>query len=82
MLFISQVTVTRPFFAQLDLPYSVVRGEDVYIRVLVFNYLDRDTNVVVTLKNEGSKFENVRAQVGKTGNQVKNIKVRAFVRIL
>ncbi|XP_014676905.1 PREDICTED: CD109 antigen-like [Priapulus caudatus] len=73
----AKITVSRPFFAQLDLPYSVVRGEEVYIRVLIFNYLDRDVDVVTTLENDGGKFDNVRSRGGATGNQVKTTKVKS-----
>ncbi|KAL0273724.1 UNVERIFIED_CONTAM: hypothetical protein PYX00_006334 [Menopon gallinae] len=49
----SKVTVFRPFFVSLDLPYSVIRGEIVSIPVVVFNYFDEDLTAEVTLKNEG-----------------------------
>ena len=40
-----QLKVFRPFFLSLNLPYSVTRGEQVILHVLVFNYLGQDVNV-------------------------------------
>ena len=34
-----KVTVFRDFFIQLDLPYSVVLGEQVEVRATLYNYL-------------------------------------------
>uniref|UniRef100_A0A8D8UYD5 TEP1-F n=1 Tax=Cacopsylla melanoneura TaxID=428564 RepID=A0A8D8UYD5_9HEMI len=48
-----KLRVFRPFFISLDLPYSVMRGEIVAIPVVVFNYLNRDTEADVTLENVG-----------------------------
>lgn len=48
-----QLTVFRPFFVAVDLPYSVVRGEVVAIPIVVFNYMDRDVSAEVTLEHSG-----------------------------
>nr|AEG67300.1 alpha-2-macroglobulin [Branchiostoma belcheri tsingtauense] len=40
----------RPFFVSLNLPYSVVNKEETAIQALVFNYMDVDMDVTVTLK--------------------------------
>lgn len=53
----SKLRVFRPFFVSLDLPYNVVRGEVVAIPVVVFNYLDRDLTVDVTLDNSNGHLE-------------------------
>ncbi|XP_067949274.1 CD109 antigen-like [Watersipora subatra] len=45
----AKMRVFRPFFVSLNLPYSVVRGEQLVLQAIVFNYLDRDANVTVTL---------------------------------
>lgn len=49
--YLQQVRVFRPFFASLDLPYSVIRGETVAIPVVVFNYMNKDVDAEVTLEN-------------------------------
>ncbi|XP_053387212.1 C3 and PZP-like alpha-2-macroglobulin domain-containing protein 8 [Mercenaria mercenaria] len=46
----SKFTTFRPFFINLNLPYSVVRGEEVVIQANVFNYMGQDLDVVVTLE--------------------------------
>jgi CD109 antigen len=51
----AKLKVFRPFFAQLNLPYSVKRGEKVAIQALVFNYMEADQTVTVRLK-ESKKF--------------------------
>ncbi|XP_042303671.1 ovostatin-like [Sceloporus undulatus] len=38
-----------PFFVDLTMPYSIVRGEDFLLRANVFNYLDRCIQVLVSL---------------------------------
>ncbi|XP_034235917.1 pregnancy zone protein-like isoform X2 [Thrips palmi] len=53
----TKLTVFRPFFATLNLPYSVIRGETVQVPVIVFNYMDEDTTATVTLDNEHGEFE-------------------------
>lgn len=51
-IFFPQLRVFRPFFLSLDLPYSVIRGEIVAIPIVVFNYMNKDLEVDVTLENE------------------------------
>lgn len=51
IFYVDQVRVFRPFFASLDLPYSVIRGETVAIPVVVFNYMNKDVDAEVTLEN-------------------------------
>ncbi|XP_053374571.1 CD109 antigen-like isoform X1 [Mercenaria mercenaria] len=46
----SKFTTFRPFFINLNLPYSVVRGEEVVLQANVFNYMGQDLDVVVTLE--------------------------------
>ncbi|KAL4237870.1 hypothetical protein ACF0H5_002580 [Mactra antiquata] len=43
-------TTFRPFFINLNLPYSVVRGEEVVLQANVFNYMGQDLDVVVTFE--------------------------------
>ena len=35
----------QPFFVQMTLPYSVIRGEEIPVTVTVFNYLSGCTGV-------------------------------------
>ncbi|MFH4980299.1 hypothetical protein AB6A40_007008 [Gnathostoma spinigerum] len=54
----SKLTVFRPFFIRLNLPYSVKRGEKFALQVLVFNYMDTEQDVTVTLKHDdGAGFD-------------------------
>lgn len=50
----------QPFFVSLNLPYSVKRGEVISIPVGVFNYLDDEFNVEVTLHNTDQELEFVQ----------------------
>lgn len=52
-----QLRVFRPFFVSLDLPYNVIRGEVFAIPVVVFNYMERDVSVIVSLDNSEGVFE-------------------------
>lgn len=53
----SKLTVFRPFFVSLTLPYSVKRGEVVSIPIVVFNYMEGAVNTDVTLHNPDGDFE-------------------------
>ncbi|XP_040178084.1 alpha-2-macroglobulin-like protein 1 [Rana temporaria] len=45
------LTVFKPFFVDLTLPYSIIRGETVTLKSLVFNYLKQCIKVQVSLLN-------------------------------
>jgi hypothetical protein len=36
-----ELTVFQPFFLELTLPYSVIRGEHFELKATVFNYLSK-----------------------------------------
>ncbi|XP_069089236.1 venom factor-like [Pleurodeles waltl] len=44
-----EITVRKPFFIDIRLPYSVVRNEQVEIRAVLHNYIETDINVRVEL---------------------------------
>ncbi|XP_005113531.2 CD109 antigen, partial [Aplysia californica] len=52
------LTVFRPFFVSLNLPYSVTNGEQLALQAIVFNYLDSDAQVRVSLTKSKS-FMNI-----------------------
>lgn len=54
---LAQVTVFRPFFLKMNLPYSIVRGELAQIQILVFNYMDTDQKVRVGLLNDNGQYK-------------------------
>ena len=71
----SRVTVFRPFFIQLALPYSVLRGESVAITVVVFNYMNKPQNAEVILENKNSDFDfTVASANDHYDNQVETVK--------
>lgn len=41
-----QLQVFQPFFIFLNLPYSVIRGEEFALEVTIFNYLKDPTEVM------------------------------------
>uniref|UniRef100_A0A8C3PTL8 OVOS protein n=1 Tax=Calidris pygmaea TaxID=425635 RepID=A0A8C3PTL8_9CHAR len=45
------LTVFQPFFIDLTLPYSIIRGEDFLLRANVFNYLDHCIKINVSLSD-------------------------------
>ncbi|XP_075774781.1 alpha-2-macroglobulin-like protein 1 [Pelodiscus sinensis] len=57
------LTVVKPFFVELALPYSVVRGEAFTLKATVSNYLQQCIKVRVTLA-ESAQF---RVQAGEDG---------------
>ncbi|KAJ8297468.1 hypothetical protein KUTeg_023999 [Tegillarca granosa] len=54
----AKIEAFRPFFVSLNLPYSVVRGEQVVLQANVFNYMTQDMDVLVTL-SKNDDFRNV-----------------------
>ena len=46
------VTVFQPFFVEPDIPVSVVRGDEFPLSIMVYNYLDTEQVVNVTLADE------------------------------
>ncbi|KAM8953044.1 CD109 antigen-like [Pelodytes ibericus] len=49
-----QLEVSQPFFFLLNLPYSVVRGEEFILEVTLFNYFDENLQAMVTLEGSNS----------------------------
>lgn len=52
--------VFQPFFVSIDLPHSIKRGEVLSIPVGIFNYLDDEFDVEVTLHNTDRDLEFVQ----------------------
>lgn len=46
-----QIRVFQDFFAEPDLPYSVIRGDRFPLVVRIFNYIDDEQTIRVTLEN-------------------------------
>lgn len=57
----AKVTVFRPFFIKMNLPYAVLRGESVAIQIIVFNYMKKPIEADVTMENRRGDFEFVVA---------------------
>ncbi|GIY91023.1 CD109 antigen [Caerostris darwini] len=53
----AKVTVFRPFFVKLNLPYSIIRAESLYLEVIVFNYMKEPMKADITLENKNRDFE-------------------------
>ncbi len=48
----SRLTVFQPFFVQPNLPYSVIRGEETPVKLALYNYLDEQQEIFVTIGEE------------------------------
>ncbi|KAK9872958.1 hypothetical protein WA026_020307 [Henosepilachna vigintioctopunctata] len=48
---------TSPFFVKVDLPYRMHRGESINVPVFVYNRMDEDADVEVTMHNADQNFE-------------------------
>ena len=59
-----KVKVFRPFFIQLSLPYSIIRGESVALRALVFNYQKTPVRAEVSMDNVKGQFDFAGEAVG------------------
>ncbi|KAK6054598.1 Alpha-2-macroglobulin family protein [Cooperia oncophora] len=75
----SKLRVFRPFFIRLNLPYSVKRGEKFALQVLVFNYMEKEQDVTVTLKHDDSSgfdFLNKDGSIRKSRDTAENYNIR------
>ncbi len=52
----SQLRVFQPFFLTVDLPFSAIRGEELPVKVALFNYLDTQQEMFVEIE-EGDWFD-------------------------
>ena len=50
----AELRVFQPFFLQVDLPYSAVRGEEFPVKVALYNYLDEPQEFFVELEESES----------------------------
>ena len=46
----AELTVFQEFFLQVDLPFSAIRGEELPVRVALYNYLDTPQEIFVDLE--------------------------------
>ncbi|VIO95510.1 Uncharacterized protein BM_BM11471 [Brugia malayi] len=75
----SKLTVFRPFFIRINLPYSVKRGEKFALQVLIFNYMDSEQDVAVTLKDDDDIGYNFLQKDGTTKKPIsKNVKDKEY----
>uniref|UniRef100_A0A1A9W1S7 TEP1-F n=1 Tax=Glossina brevipalpis TaxID=37001 RepID=A0A1A9W1S7_9MUSC len=51
-----KINVFQPFFIDVNLPYSVKRGEVIAIPVIIFNYMDEILDVVITMDNTDKEY--------------------------
>ncbi|XP_012890744.1 PREDICTED: CD109 antigen [Dipodomys ordii] len=60
----------QPFFISLNLPYSVIRGEEFALEVTIFNYLKEATQVKVVIE-ESDQFDILMTsnEINGTGHQ-------------
>ncbi len=68
----TEMRVFQPFFTQVDLPYSAVRGEEFPVKVSLYNYLDDAQDFLVELA-ESDEFELLGESaktVGVAGNDL------------
>ncbi|CAG2106848.1 unnamed protein product, partial [Medioppia subpectinata] len=85
----AKVTVFRPFFIKLSLPYSIIRGESVALKAIVFNYMNKEIETEVVMNNKKGEFEftdtgnelhgrSTRSVDGQSGTEMrKKIKIPA-----
>ena len=50
----AELRVFQPFFLQVDLPYSAIRGEELPVKVALYNYLDEPQEFFVELEESES----------------------------
>ncbi|ELU17640.1 hypothetical protein CAPTEDRAFT_26059, partial [Capitella teleta] len=71
----NQATMTTftPFFVSMNLPYSVIRGEEFSLKCTVFNYLTTDQEVTVTLPVSPNKAFGTRRSINQVEESYETI---------
>lgn len=71
------LTVLKPFFVTVNLPYSIVKTEQAVVEVFVHNYLNQAQHVTVRVQNAQKDFIHSDLEVSKTvfapSNSVKTV---------
>ena len=74
--------VKQDFFAEINLPYSVKRGEVFPLNISVFNYVEQDLPIRVNLVVEDEEINAVKTEVDlcvkANNNHVESLKVSAL----
>ncbi|XP_037884017.1 CD109 antigen-like isoform X1 [Glossina fuscipes] len=52
-----KINVFQPFFIDVNLPYSVKRGEVIAIPVIIFNYMDKTLDAEITMDNTDKEYD-------------------------
>uniref|UniRef100_A0A1B0AER0 TEP1-F n=1 Tax=Glossina pallidipes TaxID=7398 RepID=A0A1B0AER0_GLOPL len=52
-----KINVFQPFFVDVNLPYSVKRGEVIAIPVIIFNYMDKTLDAEITMDNTDKEYD-------------------------
>eukprot|EP00118_Oscarella_pearsei_P024659 m.306530 g.306530 ORF g.306530 m.306530 type:complete len:1559 (+) comp41333_c0_seq1:295-4971(+) len=69
--------VFQPFFVSVTLPYSVIRGEKLEVRVTVFNYLKTSLTAFVELEVESNEINIIQSKSDKKRDPRRQLKVPA-----
>ena len=80
----AELRVFQPFFVQVDLPYSAVRGEEFPVKVALYNYLDSPQEFFVELE-ESEHFDLLDAAsktVSVEGNDIGGVEFAIRLREL
>ena len=70
----AELVVFQPFFLQVDLPYSAIRGEEFPVKVALYNYLETAQDFTVELEESvdfallGARVKNVSVPPGEVGS--------------
>ena len=80
----AELRVFQPFFVQVDLPYSAIRGEELPVKVALYNYLDTPQDFFVELE-ESEQFDLIddpAKTVGVDGNDIGGVEFNIRLREL
>ena len=68
----AELAVFQEFFLQVDLPYSAIRGEELPVRVALYNYLDTPQEIFVDLEptDDIELLDDARKVVTVAGNDI------------
>ena len=77
----TELAVFQPFFLQIDLPYSAIRGEEFPIRVALYNYLDTPQEFHVELEKStdfallGDAMHSITVAANEVGGVAFNVRL-------
>ena len=74
----AQLVVFQDFFVDSDIPYSVTRGEEFPVKIIIYNYLNDSQNVAIDLEKADwfTLLDDANKEITVAGNGVSSVEFK------